>query len=66
VVVTSLSNLLFAIAATALGLTGPACATSGAPAPHRPVPSSHECNREVTVGHVPGHLDRVWQLACDD
>jgi hypothetical protein len=62
----SRSRTLLAVAATALGvLAFGACALAGARSPDRPTPSLSACDQALTVGHVPGHLDRVWQLVCD-
>ena len=29
---------------------------------HSPLPA--DCEQTMTVGHVPGHLDPVWELTC--
>jgi len=61
---TSGSRTVIAVAATALVVAAGACAFTGARSPYLPIPSPPECNQALTVGHVPGHVDRVWQLAC--
>jgi hypothetical protein len=66
VTVTSRSRTVLAVAATALCVAVTACAPARARSPQRVIPTPPACNPALTVGHVPGHLDRVWQLVCAD
>ena len=61
--VTSRSRTVLVAAATALGLAVGVCDPAGSDSPHQPV-RSPACNHALTVEHVPGHVDRVWQLVC--
>ena len=62
----SRSRPVFAVIASALALVVGLGAPTGSESPHQPVPSPPACDHTLTVGHVPGHVHRVWQLECTD
>ena len=62
----SRSRPVFAVVASALALVVGLGAPTGSESPHQPVPSPPACDQVFKVGHVPGHLHRVWQLECTD
>ena len=64
VAVKTLSRTALVTFATALGVGVGGCGLAGVRSSDRPVPSPPACDQTLVVGHVPGHLDRVWQLTC--
>ena len=57
-------RIAIVVVATALGIAAGGCAATGTT--YRPTPAPPGCDLELVTGHVPGHLDGVWQLACVD
>ncbi len=61
---TSRSTTVLAVAAVVVGVAAGACAAAGARSPDGSISLPAACSQALTVGHVPGYLDGVWQLGC--